>query len=150
MILVGNKQDVPAELREVTPEEGALMAAQNHCSFLETSALRDVNVHDLFLQLLHRGFESAAPPSSAAPNEVTPELRRGGSRSTRRKLGRSRSAGVMAVPVAGSVVVANGGSRSGSRATSRGPALGPRTNSASAREVVADEFGNDEGRCVIL
>ena len=60
MIVVGNKQDVPGHLREVTPEEGALMAAQNHCAFVETSALRDVNVHDLFLQLLHRGFESSS------------------------------------------------------------------------------------------
>jgi len=47
IVLVGNKIDL-AEQREVSKEEGVAVASKLHSSFIETSALENVNVQDTF------------------------------------------------------------------------------------------------------
>jgi GTPase KRas protein len=51
MMLVGNKCDKVTE-REVTREEGAAMARQLACDFIETSAKTCVNVERSFYQVV--------------------------------------------------------------------------------------------------
>ncbi|KAH7030132.1 small G-protein Ras2 [Linnemannia elongata] len=51
MILVGNKSDKSAE-REVTHDEGALMAASLNCGFVETSAKDALNVEQSFYNVV--------------------------------------------------------------------------------------------------
>ena len=47
IVLVGNKIDL-TEQREVSTEEGIAMANKLHISFIETSALENINVQDTF------------------------------------------------------------------------------------------------------
>jgi len=47
-ILVGNKSDVPAEMRQVTYEEGKALAAEYNLPFYETSAKADLEVTEAF------------------------------------------------------------------------------------------------------
>ncbi|KAF9322849.1 Ras GTPase ras2 [Linnemannia elongata] len=66
MILVGNKSDKSAE-REVTHDEGALMAASLNCDFVETSAKDGVNVERSFYNVVRmirqaRGAEVPRQP----------------------------------------------------------------------------------------
>lgn len=51
LMLVGNKLDDAN--REVPESEGQRMAKQWKCAFVETSAKNDINVQDVFEQLLH-------------------------------------------------------------------------------------------------
>jgi GTPase KRas protein len=50
-MLVGNKCDKTNE-REVTEEEGAALARQFGCEFIETSAKTALNVERLFMNLV--------------------------------------------------------------------------------------------------
>ena len=65
-MLVGNKCDKTYE-REVSKEEGAALARQFGCEFLETSAKTAQNVERLFMNLVRslrqtRNIEPGAPP----------------------------------------------------------------------------------------
>ncbi|CAG9808079.1 unnamed protein product [Chironomus riparius] len=53
VMLVGNKIDEPAELREVTHAEGQAQAAEWSVQFMETSAKTNHNVTELFQELLN-------------------------------------------------------------------------------------------------
>jgi Ras-related protein Rab-18 len=53
-MVVANKTDLPAELREVTREEGARLARQHGCLFVETSAKGNVAVQQAFDELVLR------------------------------------------------------------------------------------------------
>jgi GTPase KRas protein len=52
MVLVGNKCDLPAEEREVTPEEGREVAQKWSVPFFESSAKNHVNIDESFEQLV--------------------------------------------------------------------------------------------------
>ena len=68
-MLVGNKCDKTYE-REVSREEGAALARQFGCEFLETSAKTAQNVERLFMNLVRslrqtRNIEPGTPPPPA-------------------------------------------------------------------------------------
>jgi GTPase KRas protein len=68
-MLVGNKCDKTYE-REVSREEGAALARQFGCEFLETSAKTAQNVERLFMNLVRslrqtRNIEPGTPPPTA-------------------------------------------------------------------------------------
>jgi DIRAS family, GTP-binding Ras-like 2 len=52
VMLVGNKCDESASLREVTTSEGSALSKTWKCGFMETSAKTDHNVKELFQELL--------------------------------------------------------------------------------------------------
>ena len=52
IMLVGNKVDVDIEKREVSTEEGRILAEENRLMFSETSARENVNVNDSFEELI--------------------------------------------------------------------------------------------------
>ena len=64
-MLVGNKSDRVCE-REVTKEEGASLARQFGCEFLETSAKTAQNVDRLFTNLV-RALRDAHPTTEELP-----------------------------------------------------------------------------------
>ena len=77
-MLVGNKCDKHYE-REVSKEEGAAMARDFGCRFLETSAKTAVNVEKLFtdlVRMLRSGKESTENPPLAPTPPVKPQPRR--------------------------------------------------------------------------
>ncbi|VUC20899.1 unnamed protein product [Clonostachys rosea] len=59
IILVGNKCDLSSNMRAVSPEEGADLARELGCGFIETSAKDNVNVEQTFINLIreHRRME---------------------------------------------------------------------------------------------
>ncbi|CAI6097212.1 unnamed protein product [Clonostachys chloroleuca] len=61
IILVGNKCDLSSNMRAVSPEEGADLARELGCGFVETSAKDNVNVEQTFTDLIraHRRIEQA-------------------------------------------------------------------------------------------
>lgn len=72
-VLVGNKCDKTYE-REVSREEGAALARQFGCEFIETSAKTAQNVERLFMNLVRalrqtRSIETGTPSSSAGPTK---------------------------------------------------------------------------------
>ena len=72
-MLVGNKCDKTYE-REVSREEGAALARQFGCEFLETSAKTAQNVERLFMNLVRslrqtRNIEPGTPPPPPAKKE---------------------------------------------------------------------------------
>jgi small GTP-binding protein len=52
LLLVGNKSDLK-DLRQVPIEEGATVANRYNAMFLETSALNNSNIHEVFNKLAH-------------------------------------------------------------------------------------------------
>lgn len=60
IMLVGNKCDKTYE-REVSKEEGAALARQFGCKFIETSAMTAQNVEGLFINLV-RSLRQTQPP----------------------------------------------------------------------------------------
>ncbi|ODV89008.1 hypothetical protein CANCADRAFT_132871 [Tortispora caseinolytica NRRL Y-17796] len=60
MILVGNKCDLDSE-REVSFDEGRELANKYGCPFFETSAKLDVNVEEVFYQLVREIREASRP-----------------------------------------------------------------------------------------
>ncbi|CAF1103296.1 unnamed protein product [Brachionus calyciflorus] len=53
LIIVGNKCDLDDD-REVTEDLGQLLAKNSHCSFIEASAKLDLNVNEIFYDLLRQ------------------------------------------------------------------------------------------------
>lgn len=53
MILVANKKDLPATHRRITYEQGAYLAHQRHCGYIETSARCNDNVEEAFLAVIN-------------------------------------------------------------------------------------------------
>ena len=79
VMLVGNKSDETASLREVTTAEGAALAKQWKCAFMETSAKTDHNVKELFqelLQLERRRNMSLQPDASKSRSQLRREMLR--------------------------------------------------------------------------
>lgn len=79
VMLVGNKSDETASLREVTTAEGAALAKQWKCAFMETSAKTDHNVKELFqelLQLERRRNISLQPDASKSRSQLRREMLR--------------------------------------------------------------------------
>ena len=74
-MLVGNKCDKTFE-REVSKEEGAALARQFGCDFIETSAKTAHNVERLFMNLV-RSLRAtrvvAEPGASSAPTKKGPK-----------------------------------------------------------------------------
>ena len=58
MILVGNKCDL-TDARQVTQEKAQKEASLRNCAYTETSAKCNLNIQELFLQLLVTMFEVA-------------------------------------------------------------------------------------------
>ena len=56
MILVGNKVDL-ACTRQVALEDAKDAAAMYNCGYVETSAKDNVNVQDIFAEILERSFQ---------------------------------------------------------------------------------------------
>jgi GTPase KRas protein len=72
-MLVGNKCDKTYE-REVSREEGAALARQFGCEFIETSAKTAHNVERLFMNLVRalrqtKTVEPGPPPTQARPKK---------------------------------------------------------------------------------
>jgi len=61
MLLVGNKSDVPAEQRAVSPAEGQRFATEHGLLFLETSAKTARNVEVAFMNTTRRMYEHSPP-----------------------------------------------------------------------------------------
>lgn len=77
VMLVGNKCDETASLREVTPAEGSQLAKSWKCGFMETSAKTDHNVKELFqelLQLERRRTMSLQPDSKTSRSRFNRDL----------------------------------------------------------------------------
>lgn len=70
-MLVGNKCDKTYE-REVSKDEGAALARQFGCEFIETSAKTAQNVERLFMNLV-RALRQTRNMESGAPGPVKPE-----------------------------------------------------------------------------
>jgi len=64
-VLIGNKIDLIEE-RQVSTEEGKKKAEELRCSFIETSALENINVHDTF-KILGIGIFFKERPDSSEP-----------------------------------------------------------------------------------
>lgn len=76
-VLVGNKCDKSYE-REVSREEGAALARQFGCEFIETSAKTALNVERLFMNLVRslrntRTIEPGTPGNAEAPGGKKPK-----------------------------------------------------------------------------
>jgi GTPase KRas len=72
-MLVGNKCDKAYE-REVSREEGAALARQFGCEFMETSAKTAQNVERLFMNLVRalRQTKTVEAGPTVGPNPATP------------------------------------------------------------------------------
>lgn len=73
------QSDETASLREVTTAEGAALAKQWKCAFMETSAKTDHNVKELFqelLQLERRRNMSLQPDASKSRSQLRREMLR--------------------------------------------------------------------------
>jgi small GTP-binding protein len=80
IMLVGNKSDESASQREVTTTEGATLAKQWKCAFMETSAKTEHNVKELFqelLQLERRRTMSLQPDASRSQSQLRREMLKG-------------------------------------------------------------------------
>ena len=62
MVIVGNKSDLKAELRQVPAEDGQALADYYHCSFTEASARLNSNVTRVF-ELVVAETEKSRDPS---------------------------------------------------------------------------------------
>jgi GTPase KRas len=69
-MLVGNKCDKTYE-REVSKEEGAQLARQFGCEFIETSAKTSHNVERLFMNLVRALRQTRAPETSQPTGGTT-------------------------------------------------------------------------------
>ncbi|XP_022134689.1 ras-related protein RABA6b [Momordica charantia] len=69
IILVGNKCDL-GHSREVQEEEGRLLAESESLFFMETSAMKNVNVEEVFLQMVRRIHEIASQKALDLPKQI--------------------------------------------------------------------------------
>lgn len=77
IMLVGNKCDETASLREVTTSEGGALAKSWKCGFMETSAKTDHNVKELFqelLQLERRRTMSLQPDTKTSRSQISRDM----------------------------------------------------------------------------
>ncbi|KAF8155228.1 ras protein [Mycena galopus ATCC 62051] len=63
LILVGNKCDQPEDRREVSKEEGASLARQFGCEFIETSAKTKQNVERMVMSLVRALRQTESEPA---------------------------------------------------------------------------------------
>ena len=77
ILLVGNKCDLPLDLREVSFQEGAALARELGCGFMETSAKGDTNVDEAFHYLV-RAIRDPPPAEPPTNDEEDPGSRVGG------------------------------------------------------------------------
>ncbi|PWA87389.1 RAB GTPase [Artemisia annua] len=74
IVLVGNKTDL-VDLREVDVEDGQKLAQLENLCFMETSAKDNLNVEDVFLQMITKIYSIASQKSlDAKKNESVPNL----------------------------------------------------------------------------
>ncbi|PWA39946.1 RAB GTPase [Artemisia annua] len=74
IVLVGNKTDL-VDLREVDVEDGQKLAQLENLCFMETSAKDNLNVEDVFLQMITKIYSIASQKSlDAKKNEPIPNL----------------------------------------------------------------------------
>ncbi|GJS60996.1 Ras-related protein RabA6a-like protein [Tanacetum coccineum] len=74
IVLVGNKSDL-VDLREVDVEDGQKLAQLENLYFMETSAKDNLNVEDVFLQMITKIYSIASQKSlDAKKNESIPNL----------------------------------------------------------------------------
>ncbi|XP_055828417.1 ras-related protein RABA6a-like [Solanum dulcamara] len=72
IVLVGNKSDLSNSAREVNIEDGQSLAQLEGLSFLETSAMENLNVEEAFLQMINKIHEIVSQKSlEAKMNEAT-------------------------------------------------------------------------------
>lgn len=71
VILVGNKSDL-VESREVEEKEGKEFAEKEGLCFMETSALKNLNVEQVFLQMITKIFEITSQRSLEAKMNAKP------------------------------------------------------------------------------
>nr|XP_027191289.1 ras-related protein RABA6a isoform X2 [Cicer arietinum] len=71
VILVGNKCDL-SESREVDKEEGKAFAEEEGLCFMETSALKNLNVEQVFLQMITKILEITSQRSLEAKMDEKP------------------------------------------------------------------------------
>ncbi|KAJ5365372.1 hypothetical protein N7517_008258 [Penicillium concentricum] len=76
VILVGTKNDLEAQ-REVSVEEGQMLAKSLNCSFFETSAKQNTDVEKALHDIL-RGFRQKNFPTPSEPETPTPSRSRKG------------------------------------------------------------------------
>ncbi|KAJ5824598.1 hypothetical protein N7447_006938 [Penicillium robsamsonii] len=76
VIFVGTKNDLEAQ-REVSVEEGQMLAKSLNCPFIETSAKHNTNVKNLFHEAV-RCFRQQNPPTPSEPETPTPSRSRKG------------------------------------------------------------------------
>ncbi|EEQ29111.1 GTP-binding protein [Microsporum canis] len=67
LVLVGNKSDLPADVRTVSAEEGKKLAESFNCAWAEASARNDTNVSSTF-ELMVAEIEKSQTPSEPANN----------------------------------------------------------------------------------
>ncbi|TKY61059.1 Ras-related protein RABA6a [Spatholobus suberectus] len=71
VVLVGNKCDLD-QSREVEKEEGKGFAETEGLCFMETSALKNLNVEEVFLQMITRIYDMTSQKSLAAKMDEKP------------------------------------------------------------------------------
>ncbi|KAK8758273.1 hypothetical protein V5799_004096 [Amblyomma americanum] len=75
IVLVGNKSDLIAK-RQVSQDMAMKLAQESmhNCQYLETSAKYNVNVSELFVELLQQAFTMERQPAPAADRPPDPPL----------------------------------------------------------------------------
>lgn len=61
MVIVGNKNDLRPDQRQVSTEEGRKLAEEFHCTFTEASARLDTNVSQAFQKMIAEIEKSSNP-----------------------------------------------------------------------------------------
>ncbi|KAL5174734.1 Golgin candidate 2 [Glycine soja] len=72
VVLVGNKCDLDGQSREVDKEEGKGFAETEGLCFMETSALKNLNVEEVFLQMITRIYDMTSQKNLAAKMDEKP------------------------------------------------------------------------------
>ncbi|XP_031561626.1 ras-related protein Rab-10-like [Actinia tenebrosa] len=62
-MLIGNKCDVPPEKRVISTERGEQLASYHSITFMETSALSNINIEKAFLTLTEEILLAVCPPT---------------------------------------------------------------------------------------
>lgn len=69
MVVVGNKNDLKPDHRQISTEEGQKLAAEFKCSFTEASARMNTNVALAFEKLVVEIEKSSTPSEPAGGNK---------------------------------------------------------------------------------